>query len=235
MHRHGAGGRPLSPDVPTTAGVCPVHGAVEFRIHKVGFDKHGVQRYRPRCPACHAEEVRRDREEHSAAPTRTVVATDGSHTGTGGRRFAAGFAYVIDAQRYDFAPLAPEAHTELAAVRRALAAIDGPVTVILDSTEVYERLALGVPPRPKNAHRDAFLITREQVRERDVQFVLRTGDTGPPEHALAHYLAFLARLGQARTPGKDAPAADHILPAADPYAAASSLVHATLFPKTARS
>lgn len=57
------GGRPRDPAVQTRPGTCPVHGTVEFRLHKVGFDHHGTQRYRARCPECHAA-----RNNHKETP-----------------------------------------------------------------------------------------------------------------------------------------------------------------------
>lgn len=56
-HNYGKhpGGRPREEQVPASLGVCPVHGEVEFRSHKVGKDRYGRQRWRRRCPLCHAE------------------------------------------------------------------------------------------------------------------------------------------------------------------------------------
>ena len=51
----GKGGSPRLPHVPASLGICPVHGEVEFRSHKVGFDREGRQRWRRRCPKCHTE------------------------------------------------------------------------------------------------------------------------------------------------------------------------------------
>jgi len=48
------GGRPRSPEVPEVTGECPVHGIVDFRIHKIGRRPGGKQRYRARCPQCHS-------------------------------------------------------------------------------------------------------------------------------------------------------------------------------------
>ena len=223
------GGRPRSAEVATTAGVCPLHGSVEFREHRIGFDRLGNQRFRFRCPQCHADDVYAARVG-PVAPARTVVATDGSHT-----RIEAGFGYVIDEYRYGYGALVPGTHTELVAVRRALAAIAGPVTIVLDALEVYERLALGIAPRQHNAHRGAFLDTMELVASRDVTFVLRGNDTGPPIHALAHYLAFLGRKGYVPDRGRPAPDAQAILTAPDPYAEAGLLVRRHLFPTAASS
>jgi len=50
----GKGGSPRRDYVPETLGICPKHGQVLFRTHKVGLDRHGAQRYRRRCPECHA-------------------------------------------------------------------------------------------------------------------------------------------------------------------------------------
>lgn len=47
--------RPRSDHVPTESGVCPKHGVVELRIHKIGRRKNGTQKYRKRCPQCHSE------------------------------------------------------------------------------------------------------------------------------------------------------------------------------------
>lgn len=220
------GGAPRDPNVPTTSGVCPKHGTVEFRVHRIGYDDLGRQRFRTRCPHCHADEMYASRHSQDI-PIRTVVATDGSHNGR-----EAGFAYVIDEHRYDYGPLASGVHTELVAVRRALAAIPDPVTIVLDHDEIYERLALGIAPKSRNAHRGAFLATREQVVARDVEFVLRNGDTGPATHALAHYLAFLGRRGHTPQTGRSAPAAVDILGAEEPYDVAARLVREHLFPAT---
>lgn len=48
-------GRPREPQVPSSMGVCPVHGEVEFRVHKIGRRPDGTQKYRRRCPQCHNE------------------------------------------------------------------------------------------------------------------------------------------------------------------------------------
>lgn len=49
----GKGGSPRLPHVPTSLGVCPIHGEVEFRTHKVGRRRDGSQKFRRRCPDCH--------------------------------------------------------------------------------------------------------------------------------------------------------------------------------------
>lgn len=46
-------GRPRLDSVRGEIGVCPEHGSLEFRIHKIGKNKAGEQRYRKRCPRCH--------------------------------------------------------------------------------------------------------------------------------------------------------------------------------------
>ena len=48
------GGRPRDDLIPEVVGDCPVHGRVIMRVHKIGF-RGSVQRYRVRCPLCHAE------------------------------------------------------------------------------------------------------------------------------------------------------------------------------------
>jgi hypothetical protein len=51
--------RPRDPDTPTELRECEVHGLVEFRRHKKGkHPKTGEQKYRWRCPQCHAAENR---------------------------------------------------------------------------------------------------------------------------------------------------------------------------------
>lgn len=50
----GKGGSPRLEHVPESIGVCPIHGQVMFRVHKIGFDRNGKQRYRRRCPQCHS-------------------------------------------------------------------------------------------------------------------------------------------------------------------------------------
>jgi transposase-like protein len=47
--------RPRENHVPTVTKVCPTHGETEFRVHKIGLDKNGNQRYRARCPQCHSD------------------------------------------------------------------------------------------------------------------------------------------------------------------------------------
>lgn len=47
-------GRPRNPDVETVEAKCAVHGKVLMRRHKVGLHASGAQKYRLRCPACHA-------------------------------------------------------------------------------------------------------------------------------------------------------------------------------------
>lgn len=53
------GGKPREGHVPTEAGTCPVHGAVTFRLHKVGTTASGAPKYRRRCPECHAAKANR--------------------------------------------------------------------------------------------------------------------------------------------------------------------------------
>jgi hypothetical protein len=47
------GGTARQEHVPSQKFDCPTHGEVEGRVHKIGFDRHGNQRTRTRCPICH--------------------------------------------------------------------------------------------------------------------------------------------------------------------------------------
>ena len=48
--------RPRDESIPTEVRECDVHGLVEFRRHRVGLDpRTKLQKYRWRCPLCHAE------------------------------------------------------------------------------------------------------------------------------------------------------------------------------------
>lgn len=163
------------------------------------------------------------------AGPRTLVATDGSHTGG-----QYGYAYAVDENVYGYGPLDPGENTELVAVRRALQALSGPLLVVVDEDAVYEFLALGREPKRGARHGDEYRAARAEVMRRDVRFLLRNGDTGPAEHALAHYLAFLGRRGGVPTVGQPAPGAGVILLAEAPYEAAAALVRDTLFPTLAR-
>jgi hypothetical protein len=207
-----------------------VHGNVEFRIHRVGRRGDGAQKYRARCPACHADQELARRRGEQQAPARTLVATDGSHT-----RRESGYAYVVDAHTYGYGPLSVGVDTELVAVRRALREVPGPLLITLDHTPTYTYVALGQDPKPHNPYRDAYLSTRAMLAGRDVAFVLRDRDTGPPEHALAHYLAFLGRIGLVPAAGQTAPGADQVLRAEQPYEVAADLVRAHLFPNAPRT
>ncbi len=47
-------GRPRNPAVPEIVAVCPEHGRIPHRVHKIGRRPNGEQKYRARCPKCHS-------------------------------------------------------------------------------------------------------------------------------------------------------------------------------------
>lgn len=172
------------------------------------------------------------------ADTPLVVATDGSSTGASpGIPRQAGFAYFAHEAFFDYGPAHIEANPEHAAIRALL--LDTPsdraLHIVTDCSEAILRFVEGIAPKQTQRDASEWVDTMSQVRSRDVTFtqVIAAEGRTPPEHAMAHYLAFLGRLGRRPVPGQPAPGLDRILSSPDPNQTAHDMVVEHLFPRRA--
>lgn len=158
-----------------------------------------------------------------------VVATDGSSLGAPVHE--RGYAVVLPDGRGHYGPVPNDrfglCDTELYAIYHALTVTTGPLHVVTDCSHATF-LADGTRPRAAHEHAVVDAIAALS-RHRTVTYEIRLRDTGPPQHALAHYLAFRGRRGDTGR-GVVVPEAVAILTAPDPYEHAATLVRRTLFP-----
>lgn len=157
-----------------------------------------------------------------------MVCTDGSQIGH--PRNERGYAVVLPDGRAHFGPVGSEfgrCDTELYAIGVALSVTDGDVHIVTDCQTAHH-LAKGT--RPPVTHEHAVIAAIEHLSAgRAVTYEIRLRDTGPPQHAVAHYLAFRGRLGEVGE-GVLLPEASDVLNHPEPYQRAASLVRRALFP-----
>lgn len=168
----------------------------------------------------------------STRPRPTVaVATDGSHL-----THAAGFAFYADDGTCNYGPANIDENAELTAIEAAITTFDPHVPLVIqtDSNEAILRFRDLKAPRLRNANLEQIARIFESIaaRPESVDFVqIKQSETVHAHHAVAHYLAFLGRVGECRVPGAPVPGLVRILAAVDPNSEAHLMVREHLFPR----